>query len=52
MHVEKAALVVYKNDQDKNVLCYEFFTTKGKDTYHIFINAITGLQENVNLLSA
>jgi len=52
VQVQQAGLVVYKNEQGKNVLCYEFFATKGKDTYHIFINAMTGLQENVNLLTA
>jgi spore germination protein len=52
VHVQQQGLVVYKNEQGKNVLCYEFYATKGKDTYHIFINAMTGLQENVNLLTA
>lgn len=51
MKVEKTKLVIYKNDQSKDVLCYEFLTTKGKDTYRIMVNANSGLQENVNLLT-
>jgi spore germination protein len=38
---------VIMNDLGKVVLCYEFVGTLDQDTYRIFINAETGMEENV-----
>lgn len=38
------------NDLNKEVLCYEFLGTIGNDTYRIFINATTGIEEEVEKL--
>nr|WP_295972377.1 germination protein YpeB [uncultured Bacillus sp.] len=40
-------LAVIMNDLDKVVLCYEFMGTLDNDTYRIFINAKTGMEEKV-----
>ena len=40
-------LAVIMNDLGKAVLCYEFMGTLDQDTYRIFINAETGMEENV-----
>ncbi|PGZ96135.1 germination protein YpeB [Bacillus pseudomycoides] len=42
---ERQAVIV--NDLHKEVLCYEFLGTLGKDTYQIFINANNGIEEKV-----
>jgi spore germination protein len=41
---------VILNDLNKEVLCYEFLGTLGDDTYRIFINAESGLEEKVEKL--
>jgi spore germination protein len=38
------------NDINQDVLCYEFLGTLGDETYRIFINAKTGLEEDVEKL--
>lgn len=38
------------NDLSEEVLCYEFMGTLGDDTYRIFINADTGIEEKVEKL--
>jgi len=38
------------NDINEDVLCYEFLGTLGNDSYRIFINAKTGLEEEVEKL--
>ncbi|AEH47419.1 germination protein YpeB [Parageobacillus thermoglucosidasius] len=43
---------VITNDMNKQVLCYEFLGTLGEDTYQIFINANTGMEENVEKLQS
>ncbi|MBO9129233.1 germination protein YpeB [Bacillus sp. 165] len=45
---ERQAMIV--NDLHKEVLCYEFIGTMGKDTYQIFINADSGIEEMVKKL--
>lgn len=40
-------LAVIMNDMNKEVLCYEFMGTLDKDTYRIFINAESGIEEKV-----
>jgi len=40
-------LAVIMNDIEKVVLCYEFMGTLENDTYRIFINADTGMEEKV-----
>ena len=38
------------NDLNEEVLCYEFLGTIGGDTYRIFINATSGMEEDVEKL--
>ena len=45
---QRQAMIV--NDINEDVLCYEFLGTLGDDTYRIFINAKTGLEEEVEKL--
>ncbi|MBT2656417.1 germination protein YpeB [Bacillus sp. ISL-18] len=45
---QRQAMIV--NDLNEDVLCYEFLGTLGDDTYRIFINAKTGLEEEVEKL--
>ncbi|MEH7415179.1 germination protein YpeB [Neobacillus drentensis] len=45
---QRKAMIV--NDINEDVLCYEFLGTLGDDTYRIFINAKTGLEEEVEKL--
>ncbi|WP_338451774.1 germination protein YpeB [Niallia oryzisoli] len=40
-------LAVIMNDMNKEVLCYEFMGTLDQDTYRIFINAESGIEEKV-----
>jgi len=42
---DRLALIV--NDLNEEVLCYEFLGTLGNDTYRIYINATTGVEEKV-----
>ncbi|MCZ0754516.1 germination protein YpeB, partial [Anoxybacillus sp. J5B_2022] len=39
---------VITNDLNQEVLCYEFLGTLGDDTYQIFINTQTGMEEKVD----
>jgi spore germination protein len=43
-------LAVIINDLNQDVLCYEFMGTLGDDTYRIFINAESGIEEKVEKL--
>jgi len=43
---------VITNDMNEQVLCYEFLGTLGEDTYQIFVNANTGMEENVEKLQS
>ncbi|WP_028400558.1 germination protein YpeB [Ectobacillus panaciterrae] len=45
---ERQAMIV--NNLNKEVLCYEFVGTLGNDTYQIFINADTAMEEQVKKL--
>ncbi|GIN60717.1 germination protein YpeB [Robertmurraya siralis] len=45
---ENLAIVI--NDLNEEVLCYEFLGTLGDDTYRIFINANSGVEEKVEKL--
>jgi len=45
---QRQAIIV--NDLNEDVLCYEFLGTLGDDTYRIFINAKTGIEEEVEKL--
>ncbi|MBO1625578.1 germination protein YpeB [Bacillus arachidis] len=47
---ERKAIIV--NATHKEVLCYEFVGTLGKDTYQIFINANDGTEEKVKKMQA
>ncbi|WP_413309133.1 germination protein YpeB [Bacillus sp. 1P10SD] len=46
---DRQAIIV--NDLNKEVLCYEFLGTIGNDTYRIFINAVSGVEEEVEKLN-
>lgn len=46
---DRQAMIV--NDLNQEVLCYEFLGTLGKDTYRIFINAKSGVEEEVEKLN-
>jgi len=52
LDIQETELAVYENELGKNVLCYTFLGTRNQDTYRIFINANTGQQEKVELLTA
>ena len=43
---------VITNDMNEQVLCYEFLGTLGEETYQIFINANTGMEEKVDKLES
>jgi spore germination protein len=45
---DRQAIIV--NDLNDEVLCYEFLGTIGEDTYRIYINAETGMEEEVEKL--
>lgn len=45
---ERQAIIV--NDLNNEVLCYEFLGTINDDTYRIFINAVDGVEEEVEKL--
>ncbi|PGL72197.1 germination protein YpeB [Bacillus sp. AFS055030] len=46
---ERQAIILNKLNQE--VLCYEFVGTRGNDTYQIFINADTGIEEQIKKLN-
>ncbi|MDQ1145235.1 spore germination protein [Bacillus sp. SORGH_AS 510] len=46
---DRQAMIV--NDLNQEVLCYEFLGTLGNDTYRIFINAKSGVEEEVEKLN-
>ena len=45
LKVMEDRLAIISNELGKEVLCYEFLGTLGKDTYRIFINANDGKEE-------
>lgn len=45
---ESKAIII--NDLNQEVLCYEFLGTLGDDTYRIFINSDSGVEEKVEKL--
>lgn len=47
---ERKAIIT--NDLNQEVLCYEFLGTLGDDTYQIFINAKTGMEEKVDKMQS
>ncbi|WP_173916282.1 germination protein YpeB [Halobacillus sp. Marseille-Q1614] len=52
LEIQDNYLAVIKNDLNEPVLCYEFLTTKGGETYRIFINATNGEEEKVETLNS
>jgi len=46
---ERKAIILNKLNQE--VLCYEFVGTRGNDTYQIFVNADTGVEEQIKKLN-
>lgn len=50
VQIMEEGLSVIMNDLNEEVLCYEFLGTLGQDTYRIFVNANTGVEEKVNKL--
>ena len=51
LKVMEDRLAVIMNDLGKAVLCYEFMGTLDKDTYRIFINADSGMEEKVEKMN-
>jgi spore germination protein len=51
LKVMEDGLAVIVNDLNKEVLCYEFLGTLDNDTYRIFINADTGIEEKVERMN-
>lgn len=45
--VQEERLAIITNDFNKEVLCYEFLGTLADDTYDIYINANSGIEEKV-----
>src|SRR5699024_9292672 len=43
-------LAIIQNELHEEVLCYEFYGTLNHDTYQVYINADTGLEEKVEKL--
>ncbi|KAB2333707.1 germination protein YpeB [Bacillus mesophilum] len=50
VEVMENRLAIIINDISEEVLCYEFMGTLGEDTYRIYINADTGMEEKVDKL--
>ncbi|MCP3025838.1 germination protein YpeB [Halobacillus sp. A5] len=50
LEVQENYLAVIENEAQETILCYEFLTTKGDETYRIFINADDGTEEEVETL--
>ncbi|MDF1507702.1 germination protein YpeB [Robertmurraya sp. DFI.2.37] len=50
VEVMEENLAIIINDLNEEVLCYEFLGTLGDDTYRIFINANSGVEEKVEKL--
>ncbi|MFC5733607.1 germination protein YpeB [Cytobacillus gottheilii] len=50
VEVMENRLAIIINDISEEVLCYEFMGTLGEDTYRIYINADTGIEEKVDKL--
>ncbi|QDP40481.1 germination protein YpeB [Radiobacillus deserti] len=48
--IQEAYLAVINNDMQEEVLVYEFLGVLGNETYRIFINANTGVEEKVEKL--
>ncbi|MBS2969434.1 germination protein YpeB [Metabacillus sp. KIGAM252] len=48
--VQESRLAVITNELGEEVLCYEFLGTIDDDTYRMFINASTGMEEKVEKL--
>lgn len=48
--VQEERLAILLNALNKEVLCYEFLGTLGDDTYDIYVNAMTGIEEKVKKL--
>lgn len=46
---ERQAIILNKLNQE--VLCYEFVGTRGNDTYQVFVNANTGVEEQIKKLN-
>ncbi|MFB7140206.1 germination protein YpeB [Gottfriedia sp. NPDC056225] len=46
---ERKAIILNKLNQE--VLCYEFVGIRGNDTYQVFINADTGMEEQIKKLN-
>lgn len=47
VEIREEYLALILNEDDEEVLCYEFYGTIERDTYQIFINAVTGKEEMV-----
>ncbi|ALC81436.1 MULTISPECIES: germination protein YpeB [Bacillus] len=50
VQIQDNRLAIITNQMSDEVLCYEFFGTIDNDTYRMFINANTGIEEKVEKL--
>jgi len=50
LKIMEDGLAIIVNDLNEEVLCYEFLGTLGNDTYRIYVNANTGVEEKVEKL--
>ncbi|MGD6853435.1 germination protein YpeB [Bacillus infantis] len=50
LKIQETRLAVIINDLNQEVLCHEFLGTMGDDTYRIYINADSGIEEKVDKL--
>ncbi|MFD2445877.1 germination protein YpeB [Bacillus sp. CGMCC 1.16607] len=50
LKIQETRLAVILNDINQEVLCHEFLGTLGDDTYRIYVNAETGMEEKVEKL--
>ncbi|WP_054637403.1 germination protein YpeB [Thalassobacillus sp. C254] len=51
LEVREAHAAVIENEEEEEVLCYEFYGTLGQDTFRIFINAKTGEEEQIDKMA-
>ncbi len=47
LKVKEVRLALIPLDYGEEVLCYEFISTMDGNTYYVYINAVTGVEENI-----
>ncbi|MEG1645724.1 MAG: PepSY domain-containing protein, partial [Clostridia bacterium] len=46
-NIEKSTLTLVPQNNNKEILCYEFFITTKEQSFFVYINATTGKTENI-----